>query len=688
MDDIEIHQCRLRVTRRGGWGWWASRRDLVESAVNVLPELIARRIALIIDVQGDLEITDTLRINITCSRSQWLRTLQQSSTGCVEDVVLEHLWERIDSAIRQSVLPEIDFVSSNTHDHSAPTQHPIIAEQSHRDEISDLTPRSSKQRFLAGLALLQLLIRWRLTEDRLWRILPHVSETTLQAWDAKMATLMQVPAEVLAGVDAGLSSHDAASPWQVIERLAHSLPPSLDDRATSLRFRIAAVIEAILQTGSSPGEEQVREALNHWFPIAQDAPPVGAIRGGGPKKIPDTDNHGDKESSSPILEHDENESRSSKTGTPEPDQSTTNQVNRVESISGSWNRSPKIQEPLHDREVYIASALPFLLLRPLSDLGYLDALRASLEAAELEQFSSAFAAALAYKVLDPPDRGWRRSPAARTAALTFAGLDDVVPDDAIYDLASQAGRFVSALNAVLTQAVLAGRESDQPLLLTRAQPHRTGGYFLADVGGMFPITVQTELQETLELLDHQESMLLLVESSAADPRLLAELNRRGLRFIIDAPPARGETWRAVKHRNGGRWWTNDVVTSSARLSRQAKKLPDAAHAAEEYFDAFASSRLAIPNSHERLLENSLTQAAGVALAQIAWDLWQQREATDPLLTLQRFADFDANVQFTDTEVRVRLPLGRRWMDLSENGLLQDVIDVPWLDDRTVTFSKG
>ncbi|NBH07927.1 hypothetical protein, partial [Amycolatopsis sp. SID8362] len=57
-------------------------------------------------------------------------------------------------------------------------------------------------------------------------------------------------------------------------------------------------------------------------------------------------------------------------------------------------------------ETRVGSVLPFLLAGPLARTGYLDAIGPALaEAAPL------FAAALAYKVLGAPQRGWRRAPA-------------------------------------------------------------------------------------------------------------------------------------------------------------------------------------------------------------------------------------------------------------------------------------
>ena len=85
------------------------------------------------------------------------------------------------------------------------------------------------------------------------------------------------------------------------------------------------------------------------------------------------------------------------------------------------------------------------------------------------------------------------------------------------------------------------------------------------------------------------------------------------------------------------------------------------------------------------LERAVALAAGVALGTIAWMLWRTREAVDPLLALSRFEDLDARVRFSARAVRVAVPLGRRYRDLYDAGLMTDVRDVPWLDGRTLEF---
>jgi hypothetical protein len=88
------------------------------------------------------------------------------------------------------------------------------------------------------------------------------------------------------------------------------------------------------------------------------------------------------------------------------------------------------------------------------------------------------------------------------------------------------------------------------------------------------------------------------------------------------------------------------------------------------------------------LDRSLSLAAALALATIAWELWRNREPTDAGLALARFGDIPATVRFEEDRVRVRLPLGKRFHDLKDAGLLDDVPRVPWLGFRPVVFSGG
>ena len=102
----------------------------------------------------------------------------------------------------------------------------------------------------------------------------------------------------------------------------------------------------------------------------------------------------------------------------------------------------------------------------------------------------------------------------------------------------------------------------------------------------------------------------------------------------------------------------------------------------------AKDRPAIALARDSALDRHLTVAAAIALGTLAWDLWKEREQTAPHLALERFADLNARVDYSDDLVTVSLPLGKRFLDLRDHGLLDDVHDVPWLDGRKLIFTSG
>ena len=108
-----------------------------------------------------------------------------------------------------------------------------------------------------------------------------------------------------------------------------------------------------------------------------------------------------------------------------------------------------------------ASALPFLMLGPLSRLGYLKALTAVLAASNSTDAAPIFATALAYKVAAPPARGWRRDEKAITTASLFAGLEQPAEGTLLAELARTLSAQLSPLEP-LGGALIAGHNQDQP----------------------------------------------------------------------------------------------------------------------------------------------------------------------------------------------------------------------------------
>lgn len=653
---ITIKRCRIVFVRRGGWRWGASCRDLAQWAMQGLPELIARRIQELAGSEVDVEIDSPLRIDVSISQRLLMDSLtgfvtSGSSTAALSDLMVS----RIGYSIRRSLLPVINHNQSS-----------IIP------RVESLAATINESRYIqpandAGCLLINLLIQFR-RNGALAPLLLRLSPQILTLWHDVLAETQHLgTSEYVAdlrrtmGIIGDFDSESSESALPTVESIVQRFSKSARNdwnTQTVLRYRIATMVEILVLSGRSLTDQIVQSAIERYLPLATAGRRELNSRG----------------------EETVARARARKSLLSEP----THNANRL----AQREQLTQLSRSLGNPQIHITSVLPFLLLRPLADMRYLDTLGASLEAAGISDLAPAFAAALAYKVLEPPHRNWRRSPGVRKTASAFAGVLDEVPDSSPYDLASQADGFVSALNAVLAHAVTSGRESDQPLFISRVETKPFDAYFLSDIYGMFPIAMKVSKDEILELLGHCESALLLLEANAANPQFLADLNSRGHRFLISVPPTRQESLRIIRGKNRGRWWTNDAVTSPVRLAKQADRLANAAHSASKLVTGICSERRAIPNAIDRQLENSLAHAASTALAQIAWDLWRDRELTDSMLALERFADLDASVQFTNAEVRVRLPLGRRSMDLWDHGLLQDVVGVPWLGNRIVTFSKG
>jgi hypothetical protein len=331
-------------------------------------------------------------------------------------------------------------------------------------------------------------------------------------------------------------------------------------------------------------------------------------------------------------------------------------------------------------DVDVASALPFLLLGPLAQAGYLSALVPALQAIGLERDAPTFATALAYTVLGPLERGWRRQPKDLATAAAFAGLTAPVPGQAPTELAQAASLALPALDALITRALAEGHTVGKPLLLVGAEEQAGGGLLLLDLEGLFPVAWTDAVAGLLPAWRMCGSPPVLVAPTAL--AALRGLAAAGATFLVASPPGRGERWRRLSPH---RLWTNG---DDRALVQHAVGYREATDLAAGLIQALAADRAPAPLAVSPALTRSLLLAAGLGLGALAWTLWREREPTDPLLALERFSDLSARVNFEPHRVRVRLPLGPRHADLSAHGLLADVHGVPWLGGRVVEFSGG
>jgi hypothetical protein len=337
-------------------------------------------------------------------------------------------------------------------------------------------------------------------------------------------------------------------------------------------------------------------------------------------------------------------------------------------------------------DAHIPSVLPFLLLGPLSRIGYFETLSAILEAAKIQEASPIFAAALAYKVLDPPDRGWRRTPASQLSAAVFAGQETHIPDEALDAFSWHFAARTGPLDRLVSEKIIEGHATGAPVAFLRAQSPSLKNYLLVDFPGCFPIALAAEIPELIALLAKLQKPILLVPQSAADPQVLQQFHDAGITFITDAPPSRNEHWQRVRQAHTGLGWTNHEDPFSSEIPQAGRHLSTATEESQSFWQALGVDRPGVVRASQPDLERCVTLAASLALGIISWKLWNSRGRTTPQLAIERFADLDARVRFDSEHIQVRLPLGRRYQELFESGLLTPVSGVPWLSARRLEFS--
>jgi hypothetical protein len=631
--EILIHRCRLRVVRHGGWSWGPDPRGLLQAAVRALPALLAAALEGLYPGDDEREIAAPVRLRLRVGRSELLAALAGLPPGGspLPGDAAPALALKLRAALAEAL---------GTEPPSGPPaieSPPALLPEAIEEETETAPPSSI-------LSLGGLLRSWR-DSGGLAPRLALLSERVLDAWRVSLqreaersgrAPLSSEAGERLLRAAAGL-----ATAWPAAEE---------EDRAAALRVWLAAAVELSARCGIAAGHPAVERALaaacpeiaGRLIPPAEKETPA---RDPGPPRAPGAG--------------------------PAPFVLGTGAAALPEGPASIPWRSV-------DAEVHVDSALPFLLLGPLSRTGYLETLAALLPGADLPLF----AAALAYKVLPPPERGWRRQPAAARAAAAFAGLAEPAPESALSDLARRASPCFEPLNAGLAAPLLAGHEPGRPLLIAAAG----GGLLLAEADGVFPIAWADGLDGLRPVLSRLRDETFLVPAEAAAPGLLRRLDRDGCRFVTPAVPTRGEPWRPLRLPAGGRVWSNDPARPG--LARQAVGLETAAEGARRLWQALAADRPSAPRAADPSFDRHLTLAAAVALGTLAWTLWREREPVDPVLALERFGDLDARVLFRARSVHVLLPMGRRHGDLFQHRLLEPVRDAVWLGGRVLEFGGG
>lgn len=635
MADVVIHHCTLRLRRRDGWSWGSDPRRLLEGAVRALPTLLAQRIASLWPDAVDKEIDTPLTLRIPINLTELGPALKRFNSIDQETADYGELGRRIETVVNtvfrtaQLVIPE-----SEPDDEEWPAATPL---EDHRENrrYGIETP-------------IQLLLKWRI-RGTLETLLAGFSTSSLEAWHRHL-----FPDANLNRSDATLISLTEIEAF--IAASAQTIPHTELDRKARLRRRLLIAVDVAERFRGAATTAQIAEVIDRVLPLTSAETTTTKLPAGAePLSIVRT-----------LQAH-----------PPE----TVHPVKDVSPLLSSARRSiPRL--PI-DYEVRVSSAIPFLLLGTLARIGYLEALAATFEIGELMTQSPLFALALAYKVLDAPERGWRRTPASVKTATAFAGLREPPTEDALTEFAEQISPHLSPLDALLQISLSEGHQPGEPLLIYPLDQ----GVALIDINGLFPIAWSESIDEMLSVLIPFGTSVCLIPRAAAEPTVLEKLDATGFFFVTDAPATRGENWRLLR-RGNDRWWTNDRLTSDNSLLSVARQLVPATTNAEELWRTFGGERPSVPLSARQEFENHLTIAASVGLGTIAWTLWRQKSATTPQTALSRFSDFDARVRFTPDAVRVYLPRGRRFQDLLEHRLLADISGVPWLGGRPMEFAGG
>ena len=205
-----------------------------------------------------------------------------------------------------------------------------------------------------------------------------------------------------------------------------------------------------------------------------------------------------------------------------------------------------------------------------------------------------------------------------------------------------------------------------------------------DIASSQPLGWFSSPDDVLRVADLLPGRLWWLAPGAADSDFPEALAVRNLRAVALGLQPRVAGWLSAG---------DSLSTNEPLLRRRAAELRRVFDEARELLavthSEFIELRpLVLParGPARRAAECSITLAVCSALGDLADTVWRGREPTQPLLALQRFADLSGTVSVEEGRVRVRPALGRRFMDLSEHGLLRDIVGIPWWPGRRVEFA--
>lgn len=599
MTDVRIRKCLLRVVRRGSWSWGREPRELAEAALRALPNLLAARLAGLADPAAPPVVLDRLRLRIRVKREELveLARLSRRSAALPDDhAVALRIAAQLETALLQvpqgfSPRERLPATTSPAAGSGVSPAQPAVPSIPHLPAVK--APPLSE-------ALAMLLLE-SARSGRLEAWIAGFSEASLMAWIVALR----------AGSPPGLEEPPPAcfSPEQqtaILNTRRLSAAPQVSRLA---RLRAALSLAVSLAPASSFGLSS--RAL--WSFVFDSA---GLATAAGTEAVEE-----------PVL-------------SVAAVQSHLIESHRA-SPPGAISRSRTLSRRVEYSEV---AALPFLLIPALHHLGVLDVLMPALRAVRAAEHSSAWAAALAFKVLSPPARGWNRSDSLRHAAV-FAGLELSSVESRVASLHPLGSAAFTPINALLTEKLVRAHTPRKPTVLLATDA--PSGFLLLDSEGLAPIQWAPFLPSLFSSIAECGGPVALIPSD-----LLRD--------------------------------TYDSLTGSGFRPYVADDL-----LAEDALALWHSSRArpSLPRSVDSSAEMHFTLCAGAALGLLAWTLFSAREPSAPALILDRFHDLTAGVSLDEDRITLSLPLGRRRQDLARHGLLRNGIWLPW-QQRLLVMDGG
>lgn len=332
-------------------------------------------------------------------------------------------------------------------------------------------------------------------------------------------------------------------------------------------------------------------------------------------------------------------------------------------------------------------ALPFLALAVLARHGVAQTL--ALDAPDPGVLAT-LAAAIALKSL-PAETA--RGPGARTqgarwAAALAANLDRLPDGAAFAAAAAHPGAGGEFARAAVAAALLGSLHPQGALPLVA----HGGRLVLFDPGGLYPVAAGPPEALTALLAATGRTLFL----SAPDPAVWDTLEAAGLPVMAEGPPVGGERAVPIVGPRGWRGRATRVVRRSHGLGAQLATDAATANRAANVWRTLGPEAPLVARPADsattRRLDELATLLAGFALAEMGWVLWRRDPASwtepDPLLVRERFADLSGWVELGHRRITVALPLGRRFSDLRDTGLLDTVAGLPGWPHHAIAFRGG